>query len=123
VHARGQVLAEMGRYYEAIEQLDLALSYPRSTLSAAIAHSARAFAIGMLGDLDEALNEFGTAERVMPDSGWLHYWRGLCLIQHGRDEEAQHQLRAALDARMPPVNRPKREHADRLLARPRSLPF
>jgi superkiller protein 3 len=87
-HARGQVLAEMGRYRQAIDELEEALKVPRSELSVAQARSARAFAIGMNGDLTTALAAFRRAEQVTPDSGWLHYWRALCLIEHGQIDEA-----------------------------------
>jgi tetratricopeptide (TPR) repeat protein len=94
-HARGQVLAEMGRYRQAIDELEEALKVPRSDLSVAQARSARAFAIGMNGDLKTALAAFRRAEQVTPDSGWLHYWRALCLIEHGQIDEATASLERA----------------------------
>lgn len=50
-------------------------SRARSSLSTAIVRSAQGFATGMSGNLDEALGLFAHAEKVIPDSGWLHYWR------------------------------------------------
>jgi tetratricopeptide (TPR) repeat protein len=114
-HARGQVLAELGRYGESIEELDRALSMPRSSLSVAVAQSARAFAVGMAGDLQAALKGFAIAEEFVPDSGWLHFWRALCLDGHGATKEAVSGLQRALGAASPRLNRSKREQAERLL--------
>ena len=115
LHARGQVLAELGRYSEAIEELTEAFTFSRSVLSNAYIHSARAFAIGMTGDLEVALHEFSEAETVIPDSGWLYFWRALCLKQHGLDDESRTELERALKANAAPLNRPKREKAIELL--------
>ena len=114
-HARGQVLAELDRYEEAIEQLTEALRVPRSAVSRAEAISARAFAIGMSGDLEEALDEFREAAQVIPFSSWLHYWRGLCCYHHGRPTEAAMNLALALGPETASLNRPKRERALGLL--------
>jgi tetratricopeptide (TPR) repeat protein len=114
-HARGQVLAELGRYDDAIEELTQALQIPRSELSEAQARRGRAFAMGMSGALEPALEEFRDAEEVMPYSGWLHYQRGLCLYQHGRTSEAMENLQRALGPSTSSLNRPKRENAERLL--------
>lgn len=117
-HARGQVLAELGRYDEAVEELSQALAAPRSDLSTAYAQSARAFARGMSVGLAPALNEFESAERTIPDSGWLHYWRALCLHRHGHLDEARVGMQRALASTTSPLNRCKREHATRFLAEP-----
>jgi len=112
---RGQVLPELGRYTEAIEELTDAFTFSRSALSNAYLHSARAFAIGMTGDLDTALQEFSIAEAVVSDSGWLYFWRALCLKQHGLDNESRVGLVRALKANAAPLNRTKREKAIELL--------
>lgn len=115
-HARGQVLAELGQYDRAIAELSEALRVPRSSLSIAVATSARAFAMGMSGELEPALTEFRQSEVVIPDSGWLHYWRALCLLEHGESDKAALSLRRALIATTPALNRPKRERAEELMA-------
>jgi len=115
-HARGQVLAELGRYDDAIEELTEALRIPRSQQSKAQAQRARAFAMGMSGPLEPALQEFRDAEEVMPYSGWLHYQRGLCLAQHGKNSQAIESLQLALGPLTSSLNRPKRDNAERLLA-------
>jgi tetratricopeptide (TPR) repeat protein len=115
-HARGQVLAELGRHDEAIEELGEVLRVPRSPVSHAIAHSARAFAIGMSGALEPALEEFRQAEVVIPYGGWFHYWRGLVWYQHGCLVEAVMDLQLALSPSTTALNRSKRQHAEQLLA-------
>jgi tetratricopeptide (TPR) repeat protein len=115
-HARGQVLAELGRYSEAIEELGEVLRVPRSPVSHAIAHSARAFAMGMSGPLEPALKEFRRAEAVIPYGGWFHYWRGLVWYQHGRLGEAVADLRLAISSETTALNRAKQDNAHNLLA-------
>jgi tetratricopeptide (TPR) repeat protein len=115
-HARGQVLAELGRYDEAIEELGEVLRVPRSPVSHAIAHSARGYAMGMCGPLEPALEEFRTAETVIPYGGWFHYWRGLCFYQHARLPEAVADLQLALSPETTALNKVKQEHAVSLLA-------
>jgi tetratricopeptide (TPR) repeat protein len=70
----------------------------------------------MSGPLEPALQEFRDAEEVMPYSGWLHYQRGLCLAQHGKNSQAIESLQLALGPLTSSLNRPKRDNAERLLA-------
>jgi len=115
-HARGQVLAELGRYDEAIEELGEVLRVPRSPVSLAIAHSGRGFAMGMSGHLEPALEEFRRAEAVIPYGGWFHYWRGLVWYQHGRLAEAVTDLELALSPETTRLNRAKQQNAQSLLS-------
>ena len=64
LHERGQVLATMGQYSRAISELTEALQQPRSSDSRSFATSARAYAIGMQGDLVHALKDFDEAESL-----------------------------------------------------------
>ena len=114
LHARGQVLAEMGRYDDAIRELTEALEYPRSAHSVAYAKSARAYATGMKGNLASALREFAEAEAVTPNSSWLHYWRARCHLAHGQPQEAMAELGRALSPDCQPLNKPKLDHAEAL---------
>ena len=115
-HARGQVLAELGRYEEAIDELTQALMFPRSPVSRAQAFGARAFALGMSGPLERALEEFREAEQVIPHSNWLHYWRGLCFLRHDKPAEAAKNLVISLRPGTARLNKVKREHAQVLLS-------
>jgi tetratricopeptide (TPR) repeat protein len=115
-HARGQVLAELGQYERAIAELDEALKMPRSELSTAQAIGAKAFATGMAGDLPASLGLFDRAEITTPDSGWLHFWRALCYLEHDRMEEAKSAFSradAAITPRLPPW---RRERGQSLMA-------
>lgn len=116
LHARGQVLAELGRYDDAIEELTEVLRVPRSPDSQAIAHSGRAFAKGMSSSLEPALEEFALAEAVIPYSAWLYYWRGLVYYQHQRLPEALADFRVALSPETSALTRTRRERAEQLVA-------
>ncbi len=109
-------LKQLGRYGDAIEELGQCLLTPRSSLSTAIAQSAQGFATGMSGDLTGALKLFKNAERVIPDSGWLHYWKGHCYLEHEAIDEAIASLKRCLVAETPRPNLPTRRHAEALLA-------
>lgn len=54
-------------------------------------------------------------ELIISDNGWLHFWRALCLKQHGLDDESRAGLERALQANAAPLNRVKREKATALL--------
>jgi tetratricopeptide (TPR) repeat protein len=114
-HARGQVLSELGRYDAAIAELNEALRVPRSSVSRAQAISARAFALGMSGDLTASLRDFDSASVTIPESGWLWYWRALCLRHNGRSEEAVVDLERCLTVKSPRLPNPRRDQALRLL--------
>jgi tetratricopeptide (TPR) repeat protein len=109
LHVRGQVLAEWGRHEDALVDLDEALRIPRSAHSKAIARSARAYTLGMTGNIDTALREFEKAERDIPQSSWLHYWRGLCLKEDRQNLQAAEQFRRSLQTQMWPLG-PHRRH-------------
>jgi tetratricopeptide (TPR) repeat protein len=115
IHERGQVLAEMGRFREAIAELTEDLNYERSSESAAFARSTRAYAYGMLGEMDFALKEFSSAEQVTPENAWLQYFRALCYHQQNMDDVCVRGLHAALSDQLPPLNKAKRDWAIKLL--------
>jgi tetratricopeptide (TPR) repeat protein len=114
-HARGQVLAELGQYDAAIAELNEALRVPRSSVSRAQAIGARAFALGMSGDLTASLRDFDSASVTIPESGWLWYWRAVCLRHNGRSEEAVVDLERCLTVKSPRLPNPRRDQALRLL--------
>jgi tetratricopeptide (TPR) repeat protein len=118
LHARGQVLVELGNYAEAITELTEAVDNPRTALAQSYARSSRARAYALKGDFDLALKEFEVAERVCPDNGWLHHYRALSYDERGMTNEAVASYKRALDAEAPSLTVPKREHA---LRRPAEL--
>jgi uncharacterized Ntn-hydrolase superfamily protein len=48
--------------------------------------------------LDRALEHYGTAARMVPDSPEMVYWQGVALAGHGRPDAAMPLLRKAFDA-------------------------
>jgi tetratricopeptide (TPR) repeat protein len=116
IHERGQVLAELGQFRAAIEELTEALNYPRSKDSEAFALSTRAYAYGMTKDLKIALSDFAIAETVTPNNAWLYYFRGLCYLFNDMNDEAKRELQKSLTKTLPPLTHIKRERAKHLLA-------
>lgn len=115
VHARGQVLAEMGDYDGAITELTEALEAPLTPKSAAYARSTRAYAMFMQGDQNGAISEFAAAEAVTPDNGWLHWFRARAHESIGNHPAAERGLARALECRVPALNRTKRAYALQVL--------
>lgn len=111
LHARGQVLAELGDYEGAITDLGEALAAPLTPRSAAYAQSTRAYAMFMSGDQDEAMSEFAAAGAVTPDNGWLHWFRARAHESIGDLAAAQRGFERALECRVPALNRTKRNYA------------
>jgi tetratricopeptide (TPR) repeat protein len=116
IHERGQVLAELGQFRAAIEELTEALNYPRSKDSEAFVRSTRAYAYGMTKDLKIALSEFAIAENVTPNNAWLYYFRGLCYLFNEMNDDAKREFQKSLTKTLPPLTRIKRERAKHLLA-------
>ena len=116
IHARGQVLAEWGNYDAAVAELDNVLANPTySPISLAYARSARAYALAKLGDTEQALREFGDAEKITPKNAWLHYFRALCFVEIDEPGKALEGFTRALEAHEPPLNLPKRRRAEEML--------
>jgi tetratricopeptide (TPR) repeat protein len=111
VHARGQVLAELGQHEAAIVELTEAIDIARTPLSKAYARSSRAWAHAQGGDKDLALEEFAEAERETPDNGWLHFFRARCYDLGSDSELALSSFNVALQSSAPPLTRAKREFA------------
>jgi tetratricopeptide (TPR) repeat protein len=109
-HARGQVLAEWGRYDQAIEELTMVIE-TAPYVAQAYARSGRAYAYGGVGQFDLALREFAGAEAVAPENSWLHYLRARCYDEMGEIERAAAGFSMALMVGAPPLNKPKREFA------------
>lgn len=117
LHARGQVLAEWGSFDAAIEDIEAYLACTRAK-SADIysARSARAYAWGQLGDLPRAMAEFDELEARSPTGAWQHYRRALCYVKFGKRKSAISYLQRALERDGPPLNPPRKRHAEQLLA-------
>ena len=111
VHARGQVLAELGDWAGAKADLSLAIDHPITVRSQAYARSTRAYALFMDGGEAEGLAEFDAAQSVTPDNAWLYWFRGKAFQSSGDLEAAQTDFESSLTKTMPVLNRSKREYA------------
>jgi len=117
LHARGQVLAEWGSFDAAVEDINAYLEITKATSAdLSSARSARAYAWGQLGDLPRAVAEFDALEARSSTGAWQHYRRALCYVTHDMKKPAIKYLKRALERDGPPLNPPRREHAERLLA-------
>jgi hypothetical protein len=86
-----------------------------SYIGQAYARSTRALGLGGIGRFQEAFEEFAAAERVTPKSAWLHFNRARVLDWQG-DPTARAGYLRSLVLGDPPLNRPKRQMAQRRLA-------
>jgi tetratricopeptide (TPR) repeat protein/putative methionine-R-sulfoxide reductase with GAF domain len=89
--SRGQVFAEMGRFQEAIRDLDLAILFTEKEnrlVFSAYARRARAVAYAALGSIEDAFKEFDISRRLAPENAWLYYSVAKVLETGGRINEA-----------------------------------
>lgn len=83
-HARGQVLAELGAWAQAVvELLQGAIREPLSLMSQAYARSCLAYVTFQLGHHQDAEQEFAAIQAVAPDNAWHYYRWALCREQLG----------------------------------------
>ena len=90
----GRLLADQGRYDEAIRQLQKALEIDPDL---AVAHGNLGYALADRGQVDEAIAEFQTAMKIDPDDATTHYNLGLVLADRGQLDEAIAHFRKALE--------------------------
>jgi tetratricopeptide (TPR) repeat protein len=115
---RGQVRADLGRFTEALSDLDLALAHwpARSAWEVADVHSARALALGGLGRLDEASAEITAAFSLAPARSRTHLRAARLAALADDTARASSEARAAL-AGAPALSAPESTAARRLLPR------
>jgi pyroglutamyl-peptidase len=121
LHNRGQLLAELGRSQEAIDELTEAIDNADHVVHAVYARSGRAFAYACRrqpGDFELAIREFALAEQLTPDNAWLHFFRARCYDKRGNVQRATAGYETALGLRGPPLTRSKREFAETKTRRP-----
>ena len=119
IEARGGVLAEWGRYDEALSDLNefLEMDGPIPSRKAR-ARSTKAYVMAKLWDMEGALKEFGEAEKITPDDAWLYYYRGVCRFNTRNTAEwyaATEDLERALTCQNPRLNLPKRVRAQDII--------
>lgn len=110
----GQARVESGDFERGIEELTAVIEHCPDLISRAYARSTRALGFGGVGRFKEALEELAAAERVTPDNAWLHFNRARVLDWQG-DRGASASYIRSLVLNSPPLNRPKRQMAQRRL--------
>jgi len=115
---RGQVRADLGRFADALSDLDLALAHwPDSSggpvFELADVHSARALALGGLGRLDEASAEITAAFSLAPARSRTHLRDARIAALRDDAARAASEARAAL-AGVPALSAPESAAARRL---------
>jgi tetratricopeptide (TPR) repeat protein len=118
LHARGQALAEWGSFDAALEDIDTYLETAAHSSPVDVAHirTARAYVWAHIGRIDDALTEFHIAATVTPNSGWLHYRRGLSYLDANRLAAAAKDLACSLERRHPALDPVRYQKASDILA-------
>lgn len=116
---RGQILAEMGEFDRALEDLNKAMELGKTESPATLSHvlSGRGLAYAGLGRYQEANSDFDQCLRDAPQNAWVHYYMGL--MHHGRGDmqSAADCFRQALGADDPALPPRKRDRAKAYLRR------
>ncbi len=102
-HARGQVLAELGRWQEALVDLKLAIDEPLSHMSQGYVRSCRAYVWYELGKVADAEQEFEHIATITPDNAWHFYRWARCREMSGDRAAAAQLFRKGLELEGPPL--------------------
>lgn len=100
---RGQCLAELGQFDQAIADLDRIIITNNDDAVRSYARRGRAVAYAGLGRIDEALTELDLCVKTMPDNAWAFMSRAEVLLKAGRIAEAVSDLNQALERKGPPL--------------------
>ncbi|HEV8389029.1 MAG TPA: TIR domain-containing protein [Dongiaceae bacterium] len=114
LHGLGQARIERGDFEQGIAELEGVLKHDPDEIARAYARSSRALGLGGLGRFQEAFDELAAAEQVTPENAWLHFNRAR-ILDWQQDKAASQSYLRSLIFRDPPLNRPKREVAQRRL--------
>ena len=112
---RGQVLAEMGEFSEALGDLNRALEIGKedeSPASLAYVLSGRALALAGLDRIDEAMRDFAQSIQDCPENAWVHYNHALTYHKMNEPEKARICFELALSLNDPPLPPRKRKRAE-----------
>ena len=125
--ARGQILAEMGEYDQALDHLNIAAERSQkagTNLTLAFTLNGRALALAGLNRFEESTRDYERSVQLCPSNPWVYYHRGMVMFQRGEFREAQHLLEMALELSDPPLPVRKKQRArtalDRTVAAPHS---
>ena len=124
VSGRAQVLAEMGRHRQALEEIDRALLILEKNGAAnsrlaernrhikAFLHRSRGVALAGLGDAQAAMGEFTTSITLSGENGWVFYSRAEVYEKIGDRTKAMADYRLGLEKRTPHLCIRQRERAE-----------
>jgi tetratricopeptide (TPR) repeat protein len=110
----GQARVERGDFKRGIDELTTVVEKHPDEVVRAYARSTRALGFGGIGRFQEALEELAAAEQVTPDNAWLHFNRAR-VLDWQKDPGASACYLRSLVLKSPPLNRPKRQMAQRRL--------
>jgi tetratricopeptide (TPR) repeat protein len=113
---RGQIRADLGRYEQALEDLDRALASKLSRDVEIDARSARALALAGLGRITDAEDELATAVRMDPERARTSLRAGRMAAVLGDQERMRAELERSLTAD-PLLSAAEQESARRILDR------
>jgi tetratricopeptide (TPR) repeat protein len=114
--SRGQILAELGRHEEALENLDIALSELNGALAAntswsgwyqklkPFVHNGRGLALAGLGRIADGLAEFERSASMNAENAWVYHNRATVREKIGETEQAISDYQAALQKKQPSLS-------------------
>lgn len=121
LNGRGQVHAEMGRFEDALLDLnraiELGIEEGVTRTHLAYAYSARALAHAGLGEYELAFQDFERSIRDCPENAWVHYNHGRAYHALGEQAKAALCFELALQLNDPPLTPRKRSRARAYLNR------
>ena len=100
---RGQILGDLGYAALALKDLAETVTGTLEQLTFAYAQSARGYALGALGLMDEANETFGLSLSIAPGNAWTYFRRGLVRYSAADIDEAAADLGRSLEADDPPL--------------------
>jgi tetratricopeptide (TPR) repeat protein len=107
----GHVLAELGEYKQAVEQMGRAIKLKHDKITEAYCRNGRALAYGGLGWYVRALKEFDASLRLAPNNAWTFFNRAVTYEWMGKRSKAAADFRTALDMKDPALPPVKRQYA------------
>lgn len=110
LHARGQILAELGRYEDAISDLLRCINETeRGPFSVAYAKSALAYCYGMIHQPDQWERYSQESVEIAPENAWHYYRKAIYLSTIGDQDGAADAARKAFNLEAPALIRSQRE--------------
>jgi len=118
--SRGQVLAELGEYERALEDLNKSVDMAREagqTIVLAYALNGRSLTWGSMQREQESNRDFEESVTLCPTNPWVYYHRGIRKFNSNEWKDAKILLELALELTQPPLSKRKKQRARNALAR------